>query len=76
MIIITLPFTDSTALTLAAEKGFIDIVDMLLKQPNINVNAQTNSGKYLFICHSFFYTYDSSKNTRLKVVCTSKAGHN
>ena len=63
MIIITLQFTGNTALTLAAEKGFTDIVDMLLKQPNININAQNNKGKYSFISYSFFYT---QKHTNIR----------
>ena len=73
MIIITLQFTDATALILAAVYGNTDTIKLLLKHPNININAQDNKGKYSFISHSFFYTYDSSKNTRLKVVRTSKA---
>ena len=46
MIIITLQFTDDTALILALGKGYPKIAEILLQHSTIDVNLQNQHGKY------------------------------
>ena len=51
MIIITLQFTDETALTLATGKNRTEVVKVLLQDTGIDVNLKDQHGKYSITCH-------------------------
>ena len=67
MIIITLQFTDETALTLATGKNRTEVVKVLLQDTGIDVNLKNQYGKYFFLFNIFSFKHIMNIS---KIQCT------
>ena len=66
-----------TALILASQKGYKDIVEIFVKSPNIDINAKSRVNFYIYLLFSivFINVYTKKKTRKTALIYAVSEGH-